>query len=153
MWVTIAEMPNNWNMEPKEYTLSSQGGKTLNGGIKTPAYLNIFNQKLIPSKKNAETKMEQTEETAEHWLAQLVIHPMGEHLFLALLLYSVSIQIFVMYLHQTSPRRKKRSSFYLQAFPPSYRENNYECIRSCKSWRQELKEWSSPPLACFPFCL
>jgi hypothetical protein len=58
MWVTLAKMPNSWDMQPVEATFCSQAGSQVE---KKEQHLThkSFNPKFVLSKRNAETKMEQ----------------------------------------------------------------------------------------------
>jgi hypothetical protein len=58
MEVTLAEILNIWDMEPEETTSSSQIGSTVEGWRHQPTY-KTFEPKLVLSKRNAGTKMEQ----------------------------------------------------------------------------------------------
>jgi hypothetical protein len=58
MQVTLAEMPNSKNMEPEETTSSSQTGLPVEGWGYQSTY-KTFDPKLLLSKRNAGTKMEQ----------------------------------------------------------------------------------------------
>ena len=54
----LAEMPNSGNMEPEETTSRSQIGPLVKGWGHEPTH-KTFDPKLVQSKRNARTKMEQ----------------------------------------------------------------------------------------------
>ena len=76
--MSLAERPNSWDVEPEETTSSSQTGHPVEGWGHQPTY-KTFDPKLVLSKRNAGTKMEQR---LNKWLTSdchFETHPMSRH--------------------------------------------------------------------------